>query len=285
MSLNAQNAASQEPVYEGSDSIATTGRFDALSGNFESSEQAGSVSTNESVQTGAGKGVSKVDHPNPAQTQLTEVEIERRAYQGFEKPPNIQDTYDSWRYHPPTVRNLILRKARQAEEALAHGEGNSFQQDRQTVATADKTSILTGASSTCMDTSSVSRHGVEIKREIEEETVPRRSRRNKGSRYSAAPLGLAISASTKGHLGSKVVKRETRPRRKRLDNRRKALGETGIKQEEIKQKLEDDAAVSLKRNVAPPYENIADGMSFAQEVSDAFCEEKKKPSEKQPLTF
>jgi hypothetical protein len=137
------------------------------------------------------------------------------------------------------------------------------------VATAGKTSISTGTSSSYMGISSVSSRDIEIKREIEEGTGPRRSRRIKASAHSITPLGLAASAPPKRHSNPKVVKRETRPRRRRLDNSGKGLRETRIKQE-----FEDDTAVSLGRNIAASYKNIVDEASFAQ-ASDALFVEKK----------
>lgn len=286
MSLNTKRAGSREEAGYAQDSIATIGRSDASSGNFESSGEAGSVSINESAQTGVGEDVSKEDHPNPAQTQLTKDEIERRAYQGFEKLPNKQDCYDLWRYHSPAVRNRILRKAEQAEKAGAHAEGKSFEQDPHTVPTADKTSIRTDTSSSYSG-SSVSSQSVKIKREIKEETVPYQLRRNKGSTHSATPLGLATSAPPKRHSNSKVVKREPRTRRRRFNDSGKDLRETRIKQERttrIKQEGEDDAAVSLGREVAPSYKKIADEASFPHEASDALPVEKKVANQKELLT-
>lgn len=145
------------------------------------------------------------------------------------------------------------------------------------MATAHKTSISTGTSSSYMGTSCVSSRNSEIKREIEEGTVPRRSRRNKASTHSSTPLATDTSVLTKRRLNPEEAE-GTRPRRRRINNSGRGTRKTGIKQERktrIKQEFEDDVAVSLGRNVAPSYKNIADETTFPQEASDALFVEKK----------
>jgi hypothetical protein len=120
MSLNAQNAASQNPVYEESRSIATTGRSDAPSGNLESSEEAGSVLSNASVQTSVGGAVPEGRPTKPGNGQLTDAEIEERADQVIENEPGILgcNLADMWRHLHPSVLKCLYERQRQAEEAL-----------------------------------------------------------------------------------------------------------------------------------------------------------------------
>ncbi|KAH8077236.1 hypothetical protein HD553DRAFT_327368 [Filobasidium floriforme] len=223
-----QQFRSHEPVPEKSRSIATTGN-DASRGNLESSKEAGSVLTNESVQTSAGDAVSIAKRTIPSRRELTEDEIERRACQGFAKLPKVRDTHDLWRHCSYDMEKRIRLEARQAEEVLAQAKGDSIKQDRRSVATPNKTSISMGASNSYMGTSFVPSHGVEIKREIKKEIVPRQSRRNIGSKHNATPLGLATSASSMRRLDPDQTKRDAPPRRRRINNcgkgRRKAASD------------------------------------------------------------
>jgi hypothetical protein len=107
MSLHTKNAAFEEPVYEGSQSIATTEKTDTSSENQMSRGGAGSVLTNKSVQTSARDAGSIGKPTNPSRRELTEDEIERRACQGFAKLPQVQDTYDLWRHCSYDVEKRI----------------------------------------------------------------------------------------------------------------------------------------------------------------------------------
>jgi hypothetical protein len=231
MSLDTTQFWSHKLVHDELRSIATTENPDASSTSQSSRGGVGSVSTNESVQTSVGDAGSIGQRTIPSRRELTEDEIERRACQGFAKLPQVQDTYDLWRHCSYDVEKRIRLKARQAEEVLAQAKGESIKQDPHTVPKLEKTSITADASSSYVSVSSVISHGVTIKREMKEETVSFQLRRNKGSRHSANPLGLAISASSKGHSNPKVVKRETRPRRRRFDDSGKDLRGTRIEQE------------------------------------------------------
>lgn len=235
--------------------------------------------TNESVQTNAGDAVQEGRLTTPGNGQLTEDEIERRACQGFAKLPHKQDPYDLWRYHSPAVRDRILRKAEQAEKALAHAEGKSFEQDPHTVPTADEASITTGASSSSVGISSVSSRNSEIKQEYPggRSAVPDRRRRKKAPTRNSTLLGLATSASSKRRLDPDETMRDTPPRRRRINKPGKGTRKTRIKQEkktQIKQEFEDDAAVFLGEDAALPYKDISDEALLAQEASDALSEEK-----------
>jgi hypothetical protein len=278
MSPNTEQFWSHNLVYDEVRSIATTVKTDTSSGNFERSEEAGSVLTNESVQTNAGDAGSIGKRTIPTRRQLTEDEIESRAYQGFAKLPKVQDTCDLWRHCSYDVERRIRLKARQAEEVLAQAKGESIKQDPHTVPKVDKTSITTDASSSYMGTSAVSSHGVEVKLEIEEEIVPRQSRRRRAPTRNTTSLGLATSASSKRRLDPDETKRDAPPPRRRINNSGKGTKKTRIKQKKktyIKQEFEDDAAVFLGEDAVLPYKDIVDEASFAQEVSDAPSEEKK----------
>lgn len=249
MSLDTTQFWSHKLVHDELRSIATT-ENDAASRNQMSGNKASSVLTKDSVQTSARDAGSIGKRTNPSRRELTDAEIEERVDQVIKEKPGMlaRNLADMWRHLHPSVLDCLYRRQRQAEEALAKGQ--RFEQDRKTVATADKTSIATCTSGSYSG-SSVSSFDVKIKEEYpgEQSPIPNRRKRNKASTRDSTLL--VTSAPANRRSDAKVVKSGKRPRRRRFDDSGKALRKTRIKQERptrIKEEFEHDAVVSRQKN-------------------------------------